>query len=65
MSWATRREGRGRERRDEGRGREEDVCVYVCGGREEEEKGGMKGEGERRMCVFMCVEGGKRKRKEG
>ena len=26
--------------------------------RKEGEKGGMKGEGERRMCVFMCVEGG-------
>ena len=44
MSWATRKEGRGRreegrgrERRDEGR--EEDVCVDVCGGGVESEGG--------------------------
>ena len=29
----------------------------------EEEKGRMKGEGERRMCVFMCVEGGGREKR--
>ena len=34
------REGKGRERRDEERGREEDVCAYVCGGGMERKGGG-------------------------